>query len=133
MLLDTNIVLDYLANRMPFAEDAEALFEAAHKKTLALWISSLSFTTIRYLLCREVGQAAARRIVQKLRPLVGVAAVDEACIDRAIASPITDFEDAVQQECALQAGVDVLVTRDLSGFKKASLSVELPSALARAF
>ncbi len=50
VFLDTNILLDYLAQRHPFFTDAEAIFNLADKKVITLHCSSLSFSAIFYIL-----------------------------------------------------------------------------------
>lgn len=43
LLVDTNIVLDLLARREPFYNEAAKLFSLADKKELCLAVSALSF------------------------------------------------------------------------------------------
>ena len=48
-------------------------------------------------------------------------------VDWAIDSQMPDFEDAMQYECALAAKMDVIVTRDKSGFADAEIPVLTPT------
>jgi predicted nucleic acid-binding protein len=130
-LVDTNVVLDYLANRTPFADDAELVFNAADEGVVELWLCALSFTTLNFLLRRSHGPAAAKRALDKLRTLVRVAPVDERCIDRALASDFPDLEDAVQYECAVQLKADLIITRDSAGFKRSRIPVLTPGSFVR--
>jgi predicted nucleic acid-binding protein len=48
--LDTNVVIDYLAQRQPFWPDAAELMQAGVAGEAKLYVSSLSFTNIEYIL-----------------------------------------------------------------------------------
>lgn len=130
-LVDTNVAMDYLADRHPFADDAELVFDAADNDAVELWLCALSFTTINFLLRRTHGPATAKKALDKLRTLVRVAVVDERCIDRALASDFPDLEDAVQHECAVHMKIDLIITRDTGGYKRSRIPVMTPAAFLR--
>jgi hypothetical protein len=58
-----------------------------------------------------------------------VAPVDESMLLTALAMQGADFEDHLQIACAVQGGVDAIVTRDPQGFACAPIPVLAPSAL----
>ena len=58
-----------------------------------------------------------------------VAVVDGAVIGDAIALDFQDFEDAVIHEAARRAGAAAIVTRDATGFARASLPILEPREL----
>jgi len=122
-LLDLNVILDYLQNRPPHAQDAEDLFVAAKSSKVALWVSGDAFSTLFYVLEREFRQqkrpnssALAQSKIQGLLKRVSVAPVTKAVLDTAIAYGLDDFEDAIQAVAAVEAGVTTLVTRDADGY-----------------
>ncbi len=123
VLLDVNIVLDVLANREPFAEDAAAVLQLVEAGVIDGLLSAHTVTTLHYLLSRHLGKARAKKVLGDLLQLVGVVAVDEHTIRHALAMNWTDFEDAVQAACAETAEVDYLVTRDKKGFKQSAVGV----------
>ncbi len=131
VFIDTNIVLDHLGDRMPFAADAEVIFNEADAGKLELWISALSITTIYYILRRVNGRTSALNAIRRFRTLVRIASVDAACIDRALALNFSDLEDAVQYESALDANIEVIITRDPGGYKRSSIPVMSPEAFLR--
>jgi hypothetical protein len=55
--------------------------------------------------------------------------VDAAVLQAARISAITDFEDAVQHEAAVRSGVNTIVTRNVTDYKKATLTVLTPAEL----
>ena len=54
VLLDTNIVLDYLGANQGFTEDAEKVFDLAAKRNDIKLVSSSAITDIIYVLKRAV-------------------------------------------------------------------------------
>jgi predicted nucleic acid-binding protein len=48
-------------------------------------------------------------------------------VKAALAGADSDFEDAVQRICAEENGVDVIITRDKSGFADAKIPVMTPT------
>ncbi len=49
ILIDTNIVLDYLLEREPFLQDAEMLFQALDSGKLVGYVTATTLTDIFYI------------------------------------------------------------------------------------
>jgi predicted nucleic acid-binding protein len=47
IFLDTDVVLDHLADRQPFSEYAHRLFALAEQNEITLCVSALSFSNLR--------------------------------------------------------------------------------------
>ena len=86
-------------------------------------------TTIHYLIGRSKGKAFADRAVGDLLGVFGVAAVDAAVLDRAVSLGFRDFEDGVCAAAAEAAGCELLVTRDVAGFRKSPVPIALPAVV----
>ena len=61
LLIDTNIIIDLLAKREQFYEEAQELFTLADEKNLSLFISALSFANTHYILTRHLSTDGARK------------------------------------------------------------------------
>ena len=48
-------------------------------------------------------------------------------LQNALTSPITDYEDAVQNECALAENLDAIVTRNTKDYKNSSVKIYSPT------
>jgi predicted nucleic acid-binding protein len=116
VLIDVNVCMDVLLERAPFAEAAARLWEAVERGQVEGLLPAHGATTIHYLVARKKGGPTARRLVSDLLRVFGVAPVDKAVLDRALALSWKDFEDAVCAAAAEAAGCDFLVTRDVKGF-----------------
>ena len=91
--LDTNVVLDFLARREPFAEAALDVFRAGLERRATLYVASLSFSTVYYVMRRQASPQVALAMVANAERLVTIAGVDAAIVQQAIRSPFADFED----------------------------------------
>ncbi len=127
LFLDTNVVIDFLANRSPFAADAAYLFDAAVQGKCKLYISALSYSNFAYILKKLLSPSAIVQLLKELEAISEIADVNASVIQKALQAGIKDFEDAIQYCSALAVGnIDVLVTRDTKDFKNSSLSIMTP-------
>jgi hypothetical protein len=55
--------------------------------------------------------------------------VNRPVLEQALASKISDFEDAVLEQSGLVAAVDVITTRNIKDFQKSGLTVLDPAEL----
>lgn len=125
--IDTNIVLDLLANRKPFSENAEKLFLLAEQKKVRLYCSIISFNNIYYILKKELGHKKAIFTLNLLKQQIQVLDLDKNILWKALDSQFHDFEDAIQYFSALtNANIECIVTRNEKDFKHANLLVLTP-------
>ncbi|HEX8507378.1 MAG TPA: PIN domain-containing protein [Hymenobacter sp.] len=126
--LDTNVVLDFLARREPFAEAALEVFRAGLERRATLYVASLSFSTIYYVMRRQTSRAAALTMVANVEHLVTIVAVDATTVQQAIGSPFTDFEDGIQHHAAASvAAIEAIVTRNVADFASSLLPALTPA------
>ena len=123
LYLDTNIVLDLLAERMPFYTEAAKLFSLADKKKLKLSISSLCMADAHYILSRQNPEIEVRKVLRKFKVLVNVLPLDDKITDLALNSDFKDFEDAIQYFTAIENDQDLIITRNQPDFKESKIPV----------
>ena len=124
LFLDTNIVLDLLANREPFYLDAARLFSMADKKEIRLSVSALTFANTNYILLQSKKPEEAKQILRKLKLIISILPLDEKILELALNdTDFKDFEDALQYFTAIENGSDALITRNLKDFRKANIPV----------
>jgi predicted nucleic acid-binding protein len=127
IFLDTDVALDHLADRQPFAEYAHRLFAVAEKGEITLCLSALSFSNLYYILRKLVGHGEALALLGKLKQLVRVSAVGEAEIQSALANSFKDFEDAIQHFTAKAEGdVSAIITRNKADYVGSEIPVLSP-------
>lgn len=129
VLIDTNVVLDFLQERAPFVEDAARLFEHVDAGEIEGCIAATTITNIYYILRKVAGDAVALDAIEQILVDLTLCAVDRAVIEQSVTLGFKDFEDAVQYACGLQNGVDAIITRDKRGFAQSTIPVLTPAEL----
>lgn len=128
-LLDTNVVLDALLNRQPFAAEAHQLWRASDEGRFEASIASFSIPTIYYICRKQSSAAAASRAVDVCLRAFEVAALYRECVLAARRMPGEDFEDNLQIASALTDFMQGIVTRDRVGFAASPIRIYTPSEL----
>lgn len=112
VLIDTNVLLDLLLDRAPWAADAARLLDAITTGRLRGFVAVHAITTVHYLIEREHGRATAATAISDLLDLLEVVPLDSADLRRALALGLKDFEDAVHAAACQKVGAQFLVTRN---------------------
>lgn len=124
LLLDTNIVIDLLAQREPFYNDAAKIFSLADKKKIKISVSALTFANTNYILQKSNNIQSTREILRKLKVIVNVISLNDKVIDLALNdSGFGDFEDGLQYYSALENNLDIIVTRNQKDFKASKIPI----------
>ena len=123
VFVDTDIVLDLLTARQPHYEYAAELFSLADENSIKLYVSSLTFANVNYILSKQLSAGQARKMLLKFKTLINVLSVNDKIIELALASDFQDFEDAIQYNTATENGITTLLTRNLKDFKKAEIVI----------
>ncbi|MEJ5198886.1 MAG: PIN domain-containing protein [Anaerolineae bacterium] len=129
MLLDTNVVLDFLLDREPFAEAATEIWEANRQGRIEAYVSAITPVNIFYIARKLRGVEVARQIVEGLLNECRIAMVDRAVLQDAMMFSLKDYEDAVQLASAMRSRLDAIVTRNPKDYPSAPLLVLSPSDL----
>jgi predicted nucleic acid-binding protein len=126
VLCDINFILDIFLERGPFYAPAARIFAMIEAKHLKGYLCANSFPTLFYILAKELKRDKALKVLEKVRIVFRVAAVDEKVIDLSLASDFKDFEDAVQCYSAVNAKVDCLITRNKRDYATDILPILTP-------
>jgi predicted nucleic acid-binding protein len=129
ILIDTNVVLDLLIEREPFATSAIALFEQIERGNLTGYIAATTITNIFYIIRKTEGREVALAAIHRLLIGLQFCAVDRQTVTTALTLGLKDFEDSIQLACATIAQLDAIVTRDRKDFIGSSLPVYSPTEI----
>lgn len=124
LLVDTNVILDVILKRAPWAEEGVLILDAVARGAVRGFVAGHAVTTVHYIVEREVGLAAANTAVSDLLQLLTVVALDGADFQRALALGLKHYEDAVQVAAYLKIGADYLVTRNARDYRGAPVTVQ---------
>lgn len=128
ILIDSDVILDLFITREPHHTVAVHFFSRLdfERDTVTATVSPVALANVAYMLTKLKDQAFAVGKLRELRTIIDVSPINKAAVDRALARPYRDFEDALQRECALENGIDVLVTRNLRHYPKIGVAVLSP-------
>ena len=127
IFLDTNVVIDFLADRRPFSLLAAKIFNYSLQGKVKVYISAFSYNNIYYILRQSLTGSETIKLLDDLCDMTEIADVTRAIIKKSLKTDFKDFEDAIQYNCALSIGrLDFIVTRNTKDFKKSTLPVLSP-------
>ena len=130
VFVDTNIIVDLIADRRPFSKFAIEIFEKAGRNEIQLFTSSHSIATTHYLLKKFLEEKALRQVIYEVLDYLEIVAVDADIIKKGLKSRHKDFEDGVQILCAYTIEkLDYIVTRNIKDFKQSEIPVLSPDEL----
>jgi predicted nucleic acid-binding protein len=132
VLVDTNVVLDVLLDREPFAEASRRLWAAVETGAAPGLLAAHTLTTVHYLVTEARGSRVARDVITLLIRVFEIAAVDGAVAKRALELEFADFEDAVAAAAAEAAGCELIATRNTKDFKRSPVAAVDPLTAAAA-
>lgn len=126
VFLDSDVVLDFLTKREPFVLESMHIFEFAARKELKIYVSSLSINNIHYIVSKLESAEKSKKQIRILLNLVEILPVAKSTIEKAFLSDFSDFEDALQNFCAEEGGLNILITRNVRDYKRSQLSIFTP-------
>ena len=124
IFLDTNVLIDFFADRKPFSIEAARLFNYSFKKKINIYISAVSYNNIYYILRQSCSHKETIKMLTELTEWTDIIDVSKDIINKSLKSDFKDFEDAIQYNCAKSLNkIDFVVTRDTKDFKTSSLPI----------
>lgn len=129
VLIDTNVALDLMMDRAPFADAAEKVFTSCCSELVEGYFSANSIVDMHYLLHHYLhDEQYSRDLIDSWLSIVGIAEVLPVDCKNAMDSEMNDYEDAVMANIAERNGFDYIVTRNLKHFGKSSVPAVSPDA-----
>lgn len=127
VFIDTNIMIDFLENRQPFADNAIRIFELSALGIIELYVSDLTIANVRYITQKKITLTDFYQAMASLQEYIHITTIGELAVRKAIQIQAKDFEDALQYYSAEFANADVIVTRNITDYYFATLPVLTPS------
>ena len=128
-LMDTNVILDALLERSPWDLNAKTLWQIQRSDQFIAFITANSLTDVFYLSRRYAGLEKAWQVVHIILDQLPIIPIGRNELQLAATLDGNDFEDNLQLACALYMQLDVIVTRNFSGFNHDSISILSPQEM----
>ncbi|MGI8545656.1 MAG: type II toxin-antitoxin system VapC family toxin [Aridibacter sp.] len=132
VLLDTNVVIDFLLKRTPFDVEAKEIFRRSALGNYEIFVSSITPINAFYTIRKEKNKNVAFVSVEGLMNPVEISRTDKQVLQSAFTINFNDYEDAVQHESAVAENLDAIVTRNEKDFKNGSLQIYSPADFLKA-
>ena len=119
ILVDTNIIVDALMQREPYVEDAQFIMTKCAEGEITGYLAAHSIPNLFYILRKAYSQEERRKFIRNLCSIFNISELDADKILSAVENEgFSDFEDCLQEECAVDVSADYIVTRNLDDYKK---------------
>ncbi len=126
IFLDTNVVLDFVLNRIEFVENARTIFLWHEAGRIQIYVSALTLANIAYIVKKNGKDPFV--VVSELIKWVEVIPLELLHFQKNATSDFKDFEDGLQYFSALEtADIEAIVTRDITDFRTAGIPVITPT------
>jgi predicted nucleic acid-binding protein len=125
ILADVNVFEDVFRSRQGWEASLMVLNDVRNAQTTG-YISALTPPILYFFRRRTRGKKAARQAIQKILRGFTVVSLTGEVIERAYATILPDFEDALQLEAAKTAEVEAIVTRNTKHFRQKDIRVLTP-------
>lgn len=127
VLIDTNILIDYIMNREPYAEIASEIVMMCSEKKIDGCIAAHSVPNIFFILRKSLSPHDRRNILKSLFTIFSVESIDREKLLSALDNDdFADFEDSLQEECAITFSADYIITRNEKDFEKSRITAVTP-------
>lgn len=134
IFVDSDVFLDTLLTRDPFAEKSKAIFLLAINGEISIFLSSLMISNSFYVARKEIGKDIAIKSILQILDYCQILSVGDEEIRNAFRRGFKDFEDGIQFETAIQdPTIEAIITRNIKDYKLSTLPVYTPDNFLQLF
>lgn len=127
ILVDTNVLLDYLLEREPFFEDAKEVILSCIDGNVKGCIAAHSISNMFFILRKDYSVKERREVLSNLCSIFDVEGIDKTKLLAGLANEdFSDFEDCLQMECAKALGAEYIVTRNIYDYESSEVTAITP-------
>ena len=129
ILIDTNIILDWLMCREPFQAHAKWIIQESMFGDLEGYVTAHSLTDLFYILRKDFDVPKRKELLLLLCEHLQIIPEDADIIKDALNQEAwTDLEDGLQMQCAKERTLDYIITRNIKDFSGSPVQPLLPEA-----
>lgn len=127
LLIDANVVLSYISKRQPGFAEAYKIMEKCSDDDVQGYIAFHTVSILWYAL-RKKSQKERRSILLDVCELLTVTgASHQDVLDAIKKDDFLDFEDCLQEKCAIKIGAEYIVTENIRDFSRSQIPAILPA------
>ena len=127
VLIDTNIFIDVLQDRIPFTDNSQSVVALVVQKKIKGAVAAHSITNLWYILRKTHSDEERSNYILSLFEIFDVVSIDKNRLVAALEnSNFKDFEDCLQDECACAINADYIITRNAKDFESSMVKALTP-------
>ena len=127
LLIDTNIILDFLLEREPFYDNSKEILKLCALKKFQGFITASSVTDIFYIVHKALKNTdETYKILTPILNIFEILNVTSNDVKKAFAVKAKDFEDCLMAECAKSNKLTGIVTRNYKDFQDFNVKLYSP-------
>ena len=132
VFVDTDVIVDHLTDRQPYANYSTLVFELHEQKRIQLYMSALSVNNIYYVSRRLIGEKKTLRLIDRLIDNIEVIGTTKTEIKNAFQTGFKDFQDSIQYSTAQTVkGIESIIRRNVKDYRKSKIAVFTPEVYVR--
>ena len=129
ILIDTDVILDFLFDRQPFSDNSAEILSLCESKKINGYVTSIIISNVYYLLKKTAKHEKVIESLKSLLSILDILTTDKDTIIMALNSSFKDFEDALQNYSAeTNSEIQIIVTQNTKDYKNSVLSVMTPDS-----
>lgn len=127
VLIDTNVLLDFLLGREPYFSNADRIIKLCVEQKIQGFMAAHSISNMFYILRKDMSAETRREVLLNLFDILAIEAIDSVKVIAALKnSAFMDLEDCLQSDCAGKIKADYIVTRNTKDFEISEVPAVLP-------
>ena len=123
ILIDCNILIDWLTDRPPFSVHANKLLVLIENKTVEGLLSPLTLSNTYYILRKLTNRKIANEFLNDVKNIFNILDITKKITLSAINNRYKDFEDDLHYNTAITNNIDFIITRNKADFKKDKIQI----------
>jgi len=123
LLIDCNILIDWLTDRPPFSIYANKLLVLIENKIVKGLVSPLTLSNTYYILRKQTNKKIANEFLIDVLNLFSIVDITKEITLSAIKNRYKDFEDDLHYQTAIKNNIDFLITRSKADFLKNKIQI----------
>lgn len=130
VLFDTNAILDYILVREPQYKNVLNLIDLSQQRRIKTYVAFHSLSIIWYLMRKNFSPIERRKFLLKVASVfIVVSATQDAVVEAILNENFPDFEDCLQEKCALNVNADYIVTNNIKDFAASKVPAVTPAEM----
>jgi predicted nucleic acid-binding protein len=126
VFIDTNVLVDWLTQRPPFAEHSTKIVELIERRLISGVVNPLVLANTYYVTATYLDKITTHRVLSDMTSLFEIIDVCEEHVRNAVKEDAGDFEDEIHIQTMAANDIQIVITRNTKDFTHKSISPFTP-------